>query len=244
MASEASGWCPCSGVPVGVPTVGYARPREVQLSSLASATVPGAPSTILAQTWPMAGTGTHPRPATTYGPATGISYFESASWGHGLPQFEMYALPSQHLIAAAVPYEVAAPAAAMAAAASQARAETQRYYASLASAGSPTILAAASAAPAPAPALAPATGAAGYASEYELAVAAAAAAPTRFIPYGATGAPYSAFSANSCGCCQHAYSPLPPNAFSAWQNAIEQANFPYVDLMRGKCRPGAGCGGL
>jgi hypothetical protein len=54
---------------------------------------------------------------------------------------------------------------------------------------------------------------------------------TGIVPPGATLAP--AFTANGCGPCRQAYSPLPPNGFYAWQKLLQDTNRPYDSLVSG-----------
>ena len=51
------------------------------------------------------------------------------------------------------------------------------------------------------------------------------------VPFNATVAPV--FTANECGPCGRAYSPLPPNGFFAWQKLLQDTNRPYDALVSG-----------
>ena len=62
-------------------------------------------------------------------------------------------------------------------------------------------------------------------------LAVAAADVNAGVPLNATVAPV--FTANECGPCGRAYSPLPPNGFFAWQRLLQETNRPYDALVNG-----------
>lgn len=64
-----------------------------------------------------------------------------------------------------------------------------------------------------------------------VAAATATLADAGGVPLSATVAPV--FTANECGPCGRAYSPLPPNGFFAWQQLLQETNRPYDALVNG-----------
>ena len=64
-----------------------------------------------------------------------------------------------------------------------------------------------------------------------LAEAEVLAAAETGVPVNVTPTPQ--FVATSCGPCNNAFSPLPPNSFDAWRRLLQQTNAPYDALYGG-----------